>query len=148
MSFAALKALEGQDIGTSDWLMVDQDRVDAFADATLDHQWIHVDPEKAARGPFRGTIAHGYLTVSLLPYLGGQVEGSLDGLKMAINYGMERLRFPSPVPVGSRVRVHRKVLEVSDVGSGGVQVKNLMTVEVEGQTKPACVAETLSRYYF
>ena len=148
MSFAALKALEGQDIGTSDWLMVDQDRVDAFADATLDHQWIHVDPEKAARGPFRGTIAHGYLTVSLLSYLGGQVEVSLDGLKMAINYGMERLRFPSPVPVGSRVRVHRKVLEVSDVGSGGVQVKNLMTVEVEGQTKPACVAETLSRYYF
>ncbi len=148
MSFTALKALEGQDVGTSDWLMVDQDRVNAFADATLDHQWIHVDPEKAAMGPFGGTIAHGYLTVSLLPYLGGQVEVSLDGIKMAINYGMERLRFPSPVPVGSRVRVHRKVLEVTDVGSGGVQVKNLMTVEVEGQTKPACVAETLSRYYF
>lgn len=148
MSFAALKALEGQDVGTSDWLMVDQDRVNAFADATLDHQWIHVDPEKAAMGPFGGTIAHGYLTVSLLPYLGGQVEVSLDGIKMAINYGMERLRFPNPVLVGSRVRVHRKVLEVTDAGSGGVQVKNLMTVEVEGQTKPACVAETLSRYYF
>ena len=148
MGFADLKQLEGQDVGTSGWLMVDQERVDAFADATLDHQWIHIDPAKAALGPFGGTIAHGFLTVALLPYLGAQVEVPLEDLKMALNYGMDKLRVPSPVPVGSNVRVHRKVLEVTDVGHGGVQVKNLMTIEVEGQEKPACVAETLSRYYF
>ncbi len=148
MGFETLKQLEGQDVGTSDWLLVDQDRVNAFADATLDHQWIHIDPAKAASGPFGGTIAHGFLTVSLLPFLGAQVEVPLDDLKMALNYGMDKLRFPSPVLVGSNVRVHRKVLEVTDVGHGGVQVKNLMSIEVEGQEKPACVAETLSRYYF
>jgi len=141
-----VKAMVGQELGVGDWVEVDQDRINGFADATGDHQWIHVDPERAAQGPFGTTIAHGYLTLSLIPSLGG---GGLPvtGAKMGINYGLDRLRFITPVKVGSRVRARRKLLEVKE-GEGFVQLKVEVTVEIEGEDKPACVAETLSRAYF
>jgi acyl dehydratase len=140
------KALIGQELGVGDWLEVSQDRINQFADATGDHQWIHVDPERAAQGPFGTTIAHGYLTLSLIPSLGG---GGLPitGAKMGINYGLDRVRFIAPVKVGSRVRARRKLLDVTE-GEGFVQLKTEVTIEIEGQNKPACVAETLSRAYF
>jgi acyl dehydratase len=140
------KALIGQELGVGDWLEVTQDRINQFADATGDHQWIHVDPERAAQGPFATTIAHGYLTLSLIPSLGG---GGLPitGAKMGINYGLDRVRFIAPVKVGSRVRARRKLLDVTE-GEGFVQLKVEVTVEIEGQNKPACVAEALSRAYF
>jgi acyl dehydratase len=147
MVYDTLKALEGTEVGTSDWLTIDQDRVDAFADATLDHQWIHVDPERAAAGPFGTTIAHGFLTLSLVVHLGSQTEVPLDGVRMGINYGLDKVRFITPVPVGGRIRVRRTILEVAPSSDGGTQVKNLMTIELEGSERPACVAETLSRYY-
>ncbi len=148
MGYDALKALEGQDIGSSAWLEIDQDRVNLFADATDDHQWIHVDAEKAAAGPFGTTIAHGFLTLALVVPLAGQVELPVEGVKMGINYGVDKVRFTNPVKVGSRIRLHRKVVDVSRAGDGGIQVKNLMTIEIEGEERPAAVAETLSRYYF
>ena len=141
-----LEAMVGQELGVGDWVDVDQDRINGFAEATGDHQWIHVDPERAAQGPFGTTIAHGYLTLSLIPSLGG---GGLPvtGAKMGINYGLDRVRFIAPVKVGSRVRARRKLLEVKE-GEGFVQLKVEVTVEIEGSDKPACVAETLSRAYF
>lgn len=148
MGFEAFKALEGQEVGVSDWLQINQDRVDQFADATDDHQWIHVDVEKAKDGPFGTTIAHGFLTLSLVVPLAGQVELPVEGVKMGLNYGVDRVRFTSPVKVGSRIRLRRKVLEVTEASDGGVQVKNLMTIEIEGDDRPAAIAETLSRYYF
>ena len=147
MVYDTLKALEGTEVGTSDWLTIDQDRVDAFADATLDHQWIHVDPERAAAGPFGTTIAHGFLTLSLVVHLGSQIEVPLDGVRMGINYGLDKVRFITPVPVGGRIRARRTILEVAPSSDGGIQVKNLMTIELEGSERPACIAETLSRYY-
>jgi acyl dehydratase len=145
MAHEELKAMVGQELGAGDWVEVDQDRINGFADATGDHQWIHVDPERAAQGPFGTTIAHGYLTLSLIPSLGG---GGLPvtGAKMGINYGLDRVRFIAPVKVGSRVRARRKLLEVKE-GEGFVQLKVEVTVEIEGSDKPACVAETLSRAY-
>lgn len=148
MGYEALKALEGQEVGVSDWLQINQDRVDQFADATDDHQWIHVDVEKAKAGPFGTTIAHGYLTLSLVVPLSNQVELPVEGVTMGLNYGVDRVRFTSPVKVGSRIRLRRKVLEVTEASDGGVQVKNLMTIEIEGDDRPAAIAETLSRYYF
>ncbi len=141
-----LQAMVGQELGVGDWVEVDQERINTFADATGDHQWIHVDPERAAQGPFGTTIAHGYLTLSLIPSLGG---GGLavTGAKMGINYGLDRVRFIAPVKVGSKVRARRKLLEVKE-GEGFVQLKVEVTVEIEGSDKPACVAETLSRAYF
>ena len=136
----------GETLGTSDWLTVEQDRIDRFAEATGDHQWIHVDPEKAAAGPFGTTIAHGYLTLSLLPQFGWQVWG-VEGAKMGVNYGLGKVRFPAPVPVGSKVRA-TGVLTSVDAVAGGVQVVVTMTVEREGSDKPVCVAETMSRIYF
>ena len=141
-----LRALAGKDLGSSDWLEVTQDRVDTFADATGDHQWIHVDPEKAASGPFGGTIAHGYLTVSLIIPMFVELLDIHD-VGMGVNYGLDKLRFPSPVRVGSRVRLHAKVGDVSDVPGNGVQVTMHFTVEVEGVEKPACIAQALYRYY-
>ncbi|GGX95215.1 MaoC family dehydratase [Streptomyces minutiscleroticus] len=141
-----LKAAVGEPLGHSDWLEVDQKRIDLFADATGDHQWIHVDPEKAAAGPFGTTIAHGYLTLSLLPALVPQVM-RVEGLKMGVNYGTNKVRFPAPVPVGSRVRATATLKEVAEAG-GGVQVTAVVTVEREGGDKPVCVAESVSRYYF
>lgn len=148
MGYEELKALEGQEVGVSDWLQINQDRVDQFADATDDHQWIHVDVDKAKDGPFGTTIAHGFLTLSLVVPLSNQVELPVEGVKMGLNYGVDRVRFTSPVKVGSRIRLRRKVLEVAEASDGGVQVKNLMTIEIEDDDRPAAIAETLSRYYF
>ena len=142
-----LRAGVGEQLGQSDWLEVDQKRIDLFADATGDHQWIHVDPERAAAGPFGRTIAHGYLTLSLLPALVPQIM-RVEGMKMGINYGTNKVRFPSPVPVGSRLRASAVLTEVTDAGGGGVQVTATVTVEREGGDKPVCVAESVSRYYF
>jgi acyl dehydratase len=144
-SLAALSGATGTHLGYSDWLTVDQRRIDLFAEATGDHQWIHVDPERAAQGPFKTTIAHGFLTVSLLPVLMSQVY-RVDGVRMAVNYGLGRVRFPAPVPVGSRVRAGVELVEVAPV-DGGVQVTGRATVEVDGSPKPCCVAETVSRLY-
>jgi acyl dehydratase len=139
-----LKALVGEPLGTSDWLEITQERVDLFAEATGDHQWIHVDPERAKAGPFGGTIAHGYLTMSLGPVLLPQVV-TVTGFSMALNYGLDKLRFPSPVPVGSKLRLSAKLAAVADV-AGGVQTTYVLTFEVDGQDKPACVAEALYRW--
>ena len=141
-----MRAKVGTELGVGDWVDVSQDRINTFADATGDHQWIHVDTERAKLGPFGGTIAHGYLTLSLIPSLGGGGLG-LDGVKMGINYGLDKVRFITPVAAGSRVRARRKLLEVKE-GEGFVQMKVEVMVEIEGKDKPACVAETLSRAYF
>ena len=141
-----LEALVGQHVGSSDWLEITQERVDEFAEATGDHQWIHVDPERARSGPFGGPIAHGYLTLSLVSYFLPRVW-RVDGFAMGVNYGLERLRFPAPVPVGSQVRLGADLAEVAAV-TGGVQVAVDLTVEVEGGAKPALVARGLFRYAF
>ncbi|MFJ9930754.1 MULTISPECIES: MaoC family dehydratase [Streptomyces] len=142
---AELKAAVGERLGYTDWLEVDQKRIDLFAEATGDHQWIHVDPEKAAAGPFGTTIAHGYLTLSLLPLFGPQLM-AVEGVKMGVNYGTNKVRFPAPVPVGSRLRATATITGVEDV-TGGVQVTVAFSVEREGGDKPVCVAESVSRYY-
>ncbi|MFJ3585479.1 MaoC family dehydratase [Streptomyces sp. NPDC090127] len=141
-----LRAAVGEQLGHSDWLEIEQKRIDLFADATGDHQWIHVDPERAASGPFGKTIAHGYLTLSLLPTLVPQIM-RVEGMKMGLNYGTNKVRFPAPVPVGSRLRAGAVLTEVTEAG-GGVQVTATVTVESEGGEKPVCVAESVSRYYF
>ncbi|MFJ8666930.1 MaoC family dehydratase [Streptomyces sp. NPDC093600] len=141
-----LRAAVGEQLGRSDWLEIEQKRIDLFAEATGDHQWIHVDPERAAAGPFGRTIAHGYLTLSLLPVLVPQIM-RVEGMKMGLNYGTNKVRFPAPVPVGSRVRAGAVLTEVTEAG-GGVQVTATVTVEREGGDKPVCVAESVSRYYF
>ncbi|MFD0377247.1 MaoC family dehydratase [Streptomyces sp. NPDC127112] len=141
-----LRAAIGEPLGPSGWLEVDQKRIDLFADATGDHQWIHVDPERAAAGPFGTTIAHGYLTLSLLPSLVPQIM-RVEGMRMGINYGLGKVRFPATVPVGSRLRATAVITEVTEAG-GGAQVAATVTVEREGGEKPVCVAESLSRYYF
>ncbi|MEU7398643.1 MaoC family dehydratase [Streptomyces albogriseolus] len=140
-----LKAAVGEQLGYTDWLEVDQKRIGLFAEATGDHQWIHVDPEKAAAGPFGTTIAHGYLTLSLLPLFGPQLM-SVEGVKMGVNYGTNKVRFPAPVPVGSRLRATARISAVDEV-PGGVQVATAFTVEREGGDKPVCVAESVARYY-
>jgi acyl dehydratase len=132
----------GTHLGYSGWHTVTQEQIDAFARATGDHQWIHVDPERAARGPFGATIAHGYLTLSLVPSLVWQVY-RVEGLKMSVNYGADRLRFPSPVPVGSRVRAGVELLSLEE-GGGGHRLKARVTVEREGGGKPVCVVESVS----
>src|SRR6476659_10813506 len=144
-TFDELTSAAGQELGTSDWLEIDQERVNQFANATGDHQWIHVDVERAAAGPFGGTIAHGYLTLALIPMLGTQVF-RLETPCAKLNYGVNKVRFPAPVPVGSRIRAHFELLEVSEV-EGGVQVVTKGTVEREGEEKPVCVAEMVSRQY-
>lgn len=141
-----VRAAKGAKLGVSDWLTVTQERVNQFADATGDHQWIHVDIERAAQGPFGGTIAHGFLTLSLLSSLNFQIY-RFEGIRMAINYGLNKVRFPNPVRVGSRVRSHCTLAEVTDV-DGGVQLALQSTVELEGAEKPACAAEQLVRLVF
>ncbi len=141
-----LMAAEGETLGTSDWLTIDQERINTFAEATGDHQWIHVDPERAASGPFGSTIAHGYLTLSLLPSLSWQVW-EVKGVQMGVNVGSNRVRFLNPVKVGSRVRATGVLTSVKEA-SGGLQVVVTQTVEIEGADKPACIAETVSRLYF
>ena len=140
-----LRAAKGTTVGHSDWLTIDQSRIDGFADATEDHQWIHVDADKAAAGPFGVTIAHGFLSLSLLPKLVAQVY-RIENVKMGINYGLNRVRFTSPVPVGSKVRGVVELADVSDV-TGGVQLTTKITVEIEGSERPALVAEWLTRQY-
>jgi acyl dehydratase len=140
-----LEKLVGEHLGYSEWHEITQDQVNLFADATGDHQWIHVDVERAKAGPFGGPIAHGYLTLSLAPTLLTEIM-RVDGVTMGINYGLNKLRFPSPVPVGSKLRAGAKLASVEQV-SGGVQVTLETTFEVEGGGKPVCVAEILFRYY-
>ena len=136
-----LKEAEGETLGTSDWHEVTQEAINDFADVTGDHQWIHVDVERAKSGPFGGTIAHGYLTLSLVPMLGTQIF-TLETPGAKLNYGVNKVRFPSPVPVGSRVRAHAKVVDVADVPAGK-QVTFGWTIEIENSPKPGCVAETV-----
>jgi acyl dehydratase len=137
--------LVGRQIGYSEWLPVTQERVNLFADATDDHQWIHVEPERAKDGPFGGTIAHGYLTLSLAPALMKQVL-SVDGARLGVNYGANKIRFPSPVPVGSDLRMGVTVAGVEEV-EGGVQVTYDLVMEIRDAPKPACVAQVVYRYY-
>jgi acyl dehydratase len=132
---------KGEHLGRGDWHVVTQEQVDTFADATGDHQWIHVDTERAKAGPFGTTIAHGYLTLSLIPMLGAQIY-TVQGLSMGINYGTNKVRFPKPVPVGSKVRASADLVDVSDVAQGKQAVVRY-TIEIEGEDKPACVAETV-----
>src|SRR3954463_4530520 len=139
----ALAGLTGEELGTSDWLTIEQDRVNRFAEATGDHQWIHVDPERAASGPFGAPIAHGFLTLSLIPVLVSQIYRVQS--RMAINYGHNRVRFAAPVLVGSRVRATSELKEVTEI-DGGVQVVTGTVIEIDGGAKPACAAETVSRY--
>ena len=139
-----IQSLVGQEIGASEWVLIDQDRVNKFADATGDHQWIHVDVEKAKQF-MGGTIAHGYLTLSLIPWLGSQIM-SIEGVSRGINYGSNKVRFTNMVPVGSRVRARQKLLGVEPKG-GGLQLTNEITIEIEGKDRPACIAETISLIY-
>lgn len=140
-----LRAAVGTGVGVSGWITVEQSRIDTFADATDDHQWIHVDEGRAAEGPFGATIAHGFLSLSLLPVLVARVY-RVEGARMAVNYGLNRVRFTAPVPVGSRVRADVELVEVTDVADG-VQVTSKVTVEIEGSQRPALVAEWLTRQY-
>ena len=140
-SLEELSAAVGEDLGPTGWLEVTQERVDAFADATGDHQWIHVDVDRAAKGPFGGTIAHGYLTLSLIPQFTPELfDVATPGAKL--NYGVNKVRFPSPLKVGSRIRASARIVEVADVPAGR-QLVTRYTVEIEGEPKPACVAETV-----
>ena len=140
-----LQALEGQVIGVSDWITVDQQRINLFADATGDHQWIHLDAERAAAGPFGTTIAHGFLTLSLLPEMGASAFKLLD-TRMGVNYGLGKVRFPAPVPSGSRLRGHFKLTKYEPL-DGGAQITCEVSMEREGSDKPVCVAESISRRY-
>jgi acyl dehydratase len=136
----------GEKLSTSEWLEIDQRRIDLFAEATGDHQWIHVDPERSKSGPFGKTIAHGYLTVSLVAFFLPQIV-EVRGFSMGINYGANKLRFPAPVPVGSRLRGTGQLLEVEEVAGGAIQSTVRVTVELEGSDRPACVVDTISRYF-
>jgi acyl dehydratase len=135
----------GEHLGYSEWHTVTQEQISAFADATGDHQWIHLDAERAAAGPFKTTIAHGYLTLSLIPMLASQVS-RVQGVRMGVNYGLNKVRFPAAVPSGSRVRAGVRVKSV-EVIEGGAQIVNEVIIEMEGGDKPCCVAETVARYY-
>jgi acyl dehydratase len=139
-----LRAVLGTHLGYSDWLVIDQERIDTFAQATGDHQWIHTDPERAATGPFGATIAHGYLTLSLTNLFLPQIV-DVRGFSMGVNYGTDKVRFPSPVVVGSRVRGGAELVSVDDV-PGGVQTTMRVTVDIDGGSKPACVVDSLSRF--
>ena len=144
---ADLQALVGQTLGVSDWIHVDQQRINLFADATGDHQWIHIDAERAAAGPFGGTIAHGFLSLSLVNYFLPQLARA-EGMRHGLNYGVDRVRFPAALRSGARLRARAEILGVDDLGAGAVQVKMRVTLEAEGLEKPVCVADTLSRLYF
>ena len=142
VEFKDLPGLVGQEVGVSDWVEITQERVNQFAEATGDHQWIHVDPEKAATGPYGKTIAHGYLTLSLVPILVQQIY-RVTGLSMQVNYGVDKLRFPAPVPVDSRIRAGAELIKVDRNDKGG-RATVRVTVEVEGSDRPACVVDTIA----
>lgn len=144
---AGLYAAVGQELGPGEWLTVEQEAIDAFAGLSGDHQWIHVDPVRAASGPYGSTVAHGLLTLSLLPTLLAGLRTVADA-RMALNYGYDRIRFPAPLRVGSRVRSRVVITEVVSTADGGVQVRSRVTVEVEGSDKPCLVADQLVRQYF
>jgi len=144
---AALEAAVGTEVGPTEWFTINQNRINGFADVTEDHQWIHIDPERAAAGPFGKTIAHGFLTLSLLSHLVSELR-RVEGARMGINYGLNKVRFPAPVPVGSRIRARASTVSAEPTGDGAVQVVTRVTVEVEGNPKPACVADWVSRFYF
>ncbi len=146
-SIEELNSLAGQHLGWSDWHVIDQAQVNLFADATGDHQWIHVDPERAASGPFGATIAHGYLTLSIIPAILHEVV-RVEGFKFGVNYGCNKVRFPSPVKVGSKLRLGAGIGSVQNVGADGVQVVLDITIETEGSDKPSCVAQVVYRYYW
>ena len=146
-SVASVLAAVGSDLGATDWVSVTQARINTFADATGDHQWIHVDPERAKDGPFGGCVAHGYLTLSLANLFLPQLV-QYEGLKMGVNYGCDKVRFPAPVPVGSHVRGHGQVMAAEPVAGDGVQVTVRITVQIEGSDKPGCVVDTISRLFF
>jgi acyl dehydratase len=145
-SLAELPPLVGQEVAVSDWITITQQQVNLFAEATGDHQWIHVDVERAKAGPFGAPIAHGFLTLSLLPRF---FESALDvrGVRMGVNYGLNRVRFTAPVPVGSRLRAALKLLDCQDIPDNGMQMTWLVTVQREGSDKPVCIAESLTRRY-
>jgi acyl dehydratase len=149
-SIQELHALVGQEVAESEWITIDQDRINRFADATDDHQWIHIDPERAAKGPFGGPVAHGFLTLSLLPMLTQQAI-NIRNTQMGVNYGLNKVRFPSPVPVGSRVQARFKLLSIEPLepmlGVAGAQLVWQVTILREGSDKPVCVAESVSRRY-
>jgi len=143
----ALKDFVGRKLGVSDWVTVSQEQIQAFADATGDHQWIHVDVERARReSPFKAPIAHGYLTLSLAPVLLPQVV-RVEGVRMAVNYGLDKMRLPAPVPAGSRVRLHAELKDVRDMPGGGARATFGLSFEVEGGSKPACIADAVYVYY-
>jgi acyl dehydratase len=152
-ALSILKKSIGAEEGVGEWFTVDQDQINLFADATYDHQFIHVDPERAAKmSPYKTTIAHGFLTLSLLPHLGSSIPRrdveAYQGLAMGINYGLDKVRFPSPVKVNSRVRARRTLVEVELKNPSTIQTKQLVTIEIEGEDKPACVAESLTRLVY
>ena len=143
----------GKEEGVGEWFQVDQARINDFADATLDHQFIHIDPEKSAKlSPYKVTIAHGFLTLSLVPYLGSKIPPiepkAYAGMVMGVNYGLDKVRFPSPVKVDARVRARRTLAEVEQKAPNTLQLKQVVTIEIEGEDKPACVAESLSRLIY
>ena len=142
------KEMVGRENGVSDWILIDQSRVNRFADATEDHQWIHVEIEKAKKGPFGGTIGHGFLTLSLLPAFAESAAYSPEGVKMAINYGLNRVRFLTPVPVGSRVRSRMVLTNIEEKDPGRLLMTTTHTIEIEGREKPACIAESLAMLFF
>jgi acyl dehydratase len=146
--FASINEFEsaaGEELGTTDWIEIDQARIDAFADATGDHQWIHTDPERASDGPFGGTIAHGFLTLSMLPVVMNGLY-QVEGIRMAVNYGLDKVRFPAPVPVGSKIRGSSRI-ESTQRLEGAVQGTVVTTIEVDGSDRPACVVHSIVRYY-
>ncbi len=143
---AELLTRVGEDLGETDWLEIDQARVNLFAEATGDHQWIHVDVEKARKGPFGGPIAHGYLTASLANYFLPQLI-EVQGISMGVNYGCDKIRFPSPVPVGAKIRGTGSLTSAEETKDGGIQAKVTVKIEIDGQDRPACVIETISRFY-
>lgn len=145
-SYAELRACAGQEVAVTEWALITQDQINLFADATGDQQWIHVDPEKAAKGPFGTPIAHGFLSLSLLPWFFSRAV-EISGTTMGVNYGLNKVRFPAPVPVNSRVRGRVAVQSVEQLDAESVQITWLVTVEREGSDKPVCVAESLSRSY-
>ncbi len=143
----AVYQAKGRELGPGEWFTIDQQRVDGFADVTEDHQWIHTDPERAQSGPFGAPIAHGFLTLSLIPHLANSARQFSD-VKMGVNYGLNKVRFPTPVRVGARVRARVVIVDITDLREGGLQLVSRVTVEIEGEDKPACVADMVSRTYF
>jgi acyl dehydratase len=148
ISAEKLKKMIGQENGTSEWVLIDQDRINRFADATEDHQWIHVDIEKAKKGPFGGPIGHGFLTLSLIPIFSKSAKYLPEGLKMGVNYGLNKVRFINPVPVGSQVRSRMVISAVEEKEPGRILMTITHTIEIKGQDKPACIAEALALLFF